>query len=179
MALPRIGGKGNEMRSLVRKIAVLGRDLRARAKLQGATYRIVIRMDNDQKPPVHELWIEKSRGEILNNYDPKNPPKLANPKQKPDEGEPPPTFSKDATLLRKPVELPKYLQFESVEISTLEEPITSGIVYIHYLPSGFADDAAIHIKYNEKINWTLAVDPLTGRMSVYDKFVQLEDLKAK
>ncbi|MCB0349754.1 MAG: hypothetical protein KDD38_01140 [Bdellovibrionales bacterium] len=181
MVLPKINNRNNELRSMVRKISVISRDLRSRAKLNNATYRLVINMGEEgEKNPRHEIWVESATGEVLNNYDPENPPTPRDQAEdKKEEGAPAPAFMPDPKVMKKPEVLPSQLIFESVEIGTLDEPITSGIVYIHYLPSGFADEAAIHLKSGEKLKWTLAIDPLTGRVDIINEFRNLEDLRAK
>lgn len=179
IAIPKLGGHNNEMKAFVRKISVLGRDLRARAKLQNATYRMVFHLFEEKSQPHAELWIEKSQGEVLNNFDPKNPPKLPDPNDKEDETAPKSPFAMDSSILQKPIQLPPFLQIESIELGGVDDPVSEGLVYIHFLPSGFADEAAIHLKFNEKIKWTLAVNQLTGQIEIIDEFIKLEDLKAK
>lgn len=184
MALPRLGGRSNEIKSAVRKLAVLSRDLRSRAKLNNATYRLVIDMGDDESTDGNDgkikttLWVERAQGEILNDYDPKNPPKLPK-KENEDEDAPAPIFSPDSKVLKKPLELPAGLIVESVELAIDKDPITSGRVYIHYLPTGFVDEAAIHLKNGKTIFWTLAIEPLTGRMDIINENRRLEDLQAK
>lgn len=187
MALPRLGGRSNEIRATVRKLAVLSRDLRSRAKLNNATYRLVINMQETEDTAKAEdrkytYWVERAQGEILNNYDPENPPQLEDKNKDEDTGDekpPPPPFVPDPKVMKKPEELPGDLIFESVELATVDEPITSGLVYIHYLPTGFVDEAAIHLKRGDKIAWTLAIEPLTGRMDIIDENRKLEDLRSK
>jgi prepilin-type N-terminal cleavage/methylation domain-containing protein len=180
LAIPRLNNKNTELRATVRKLAVLSRELKNRAKLQNATYRLVINMAVEGKEPVHQYWVERAQGQILNDYDPENPPTLPDPADaEKNKEEPPPAFTLDVKVLKEPQKLPSGLLFESVELASAEEPITSGLVYIHYLPSGYADEAAIHLKQGEKIRWTLAVQPLTGRVDIIDSFRSLEDLNSK
>lgn len=181
LVLPKISNRNNEMRAIVRRIAVLSRDLKARAKLNNATYRLAINMSEEDRKPKHEFWVERATGQVLNEYDPENPPSLPNAdKEKKDKDETSPSlFSPDTRVMKKPEILPEELLFESVELGNLDEAITSGIVYIHYLPTGYADEAAIHLKLGEKLKWTLAIDPLTGRVDVLDHFRALEELRAK
>lgn len=181
IALPRIGGRSNELKSVVRKISVLCRELKLRAKLNNATYRLAINMSEEDRKPKHEFWVEKAQGEILNNYDPKNPPQLAPPEKNESDGEaaPPSLFSADTRILKKPEVLPAGLTFESVELANVKEPITNGLVYIHFFPSGYSDEAAIHLRLTEKIKWTLATQPLTGTVDILTEYKKLEDLRAQ
>lgn len=188
MAFPRLGGRNSEIKSTVRKLAILSRDLRSRAKLNNATYRLVIDMGDSESASTNNnkikttYWVERAQGEVLNDYDPKNPPKLPSKdetKEKKEDEELPSLFSPDPKIFKKPQELPPGLIIESVELVSAEDPITSGLVYIYYLPTGFVDEAAIHLKHGEKIAWTLATEPLTGRMDIVNENRKLEDLKSK
>ncbi len=177
-ALPRLNQKNTELRAIVRKVAVLSRELRAKAKLQNATYRLAIDLgEQGAMKPQQSFWVEKAQGQILNNYDPKNPPKLLDPEKKPDEDASPSPFTPDTKIMKKPEILDEEIVFSSVELSTVDEPIENGIVYIHYFPTGFADEAALHIQISKKLNWTLAIQPLTGKVDILDKFIALEDLR--
>lgn len=183
LVIPKISNRNNDMRSMVRKIAVLNRDLKSRAKLNNATYRLVINMGEgdggDNTTAHHEFWVERAQGEVLNNYDPKNPPKLQTEEDEKKEEASVELFTPDLKVMKQPEALPGTLQFESVELGSQDEPITSGLVYIHYLPTGYADEAAIHLKVGEKLKWTLAIEPLTGRLDIIDEYRSLEDLRAK
>ncbi|OFZ12796.1 MAG: hypothetical protein A2Z20_07080 [Bdellovibrionales bacterium RBG_16_40_8] len=185
LVLPKFNNRNNEMRSVVRKFMSLSRELRAHARLSGATYRLVIKMPeegNNKKEEdneKYEFWVEKAQGQVLNNYDPKNPPKLSDPKAEKKDDEPTSPFSPDTRIIKKPEVLPGGLQFESVELANIDRPIIRGIVYVHYFPTGFTDEAAIHLQYGEKLRWTIAIESLTGHVEVIDEFRNLEDLRAK
>ena len=170
------------MKSAVRKLSTLSRNIQAQARLQNATYRLVIFIPNSEenKGVAHQYWVEKSAGTVLNSYDPDKPPPLPNSdEEKEQQEENPSPFAADTKIMKKPEALPNELMFESVELKGVDEPITEGLVYIHYLPSGFSDEAAIHLKNGEKLKWTLALDSLTGRMDLIDEFVALEDIRPK
>jgi len=179
LVLPRLNSRSNEIRATVRKIAILSRELKNLAKLQNATYRLVIHMGEEDGKPKHEFWVERGQGAILNDYDPKKPPTLPDPTKEKPEDEPPPAFTRDTKVLKKPEALPNELIFESVELASVDKPITEGLVYIHYLPTGFADEAVIHLKQGEKINWSLAIQPLTGRIDIIDENRSLRDLRSQ
>jgi len=130
---------------------------------------------------IDEFWVERAQGQVLTDYDVKNPPKLPDPteKEKKDEKAPPSQFTLDTKILKAPVAMPTGLIFERVELASSDDPITEGLVYIHYLPTGYADEAVIHLKQGEKIHWTLAIQPLTGRIDIIDEDRSLEDLNSK
>ena len=47
MALPRLGGRNYQIRSQMRRMALLSEQVRQLAKLERSTYRLVIQMDNE------------------------------------------------------------------------------------------------------------------------------------
>jgi hypothetical protein len=90
---------------------------------------------------------------------------------------PVPDFMPDTHITKEPIQLPGDLEFESVELNNLDEPIKQGVVYIHFLPTGFADEAAIHLKRGDKVKWTLYTQPFTGRMEILTEYKSLKDLR--
>ncbi len=201
IALPRISNRNNDLRAAVRRFTTLSRQLRQLAQLQNATYRLVIDMEDgsgftsDKAPAdatgtagkesaneskrVVTYWVERGPGSLVSSYDAKNPPKLPKPGDKKDEDAPADAFAQDTTVLKSKKVLDKGLDIESVELGRIDEPVTSGIIYIHYLPSGFVDEAVIHLKASEKLQWTLATEPLTGRMDIIPENRSLKDLRSR
>jgi prepilin-type N-terminal cleavage/methylation domain-containing protein len=182
LVVPKISGKSTEVRGLIRKLGVLSRELKNRAKLNNATYRLVINMGEKDRKPYHTFWVEAAPGQVLNNYDPKNPPQWTEDeaeKKEMEKNQPKSPFQPDGKVMKRPDVLPTGMIFEKVELSSLQDPVTSGIVYIHYLPSGFADEAAIQITYDKKLKWTIAVQPLTGRVDIMDSHVTLKELQGQ
>ena len=183
IVLPKINNNDNKTKAIIRKLSTLSRELRFRAKLQNATYRLVFDMETDgDDHPVDSYWVEKASGNVLNDYNPKSPPKnpakLAQERKdakKQDKKLPPPRFTMDTSIMRKPIVFPSKLVLKSVELSTLDNPVTKGVVYIHFLPSGFADEAAVHIQL-EKNKWTLVTQPFTGQMVILPENKSLKDL---
>jgi prepilin-type N-terminal cleavage/methylation domain-containing protein len=181
MVLPKINNKNNDLRATVRRFTVLNRELRNRAQLQNATYRIAIDMETDEATGrrVVLYWVERGPGSLVNNYDAKNPPKPPKKEDADNKDAPPPLFAPDPTILKSKKEIDGDLEIESVELGNVDEPVTTGLVYIHYLPSGYVDEAVIHLKGKGNLNWSLATEPLTGRMDVIPENRLLKDLKAK
>lgn len=181
-SIPKISNRKSEAQAILRKFIVLSRDLRNRAKLQNATYRIAIDLGDPVKKTGQAFWVEKASGEVINDYDPKNPPKIQkeSDKKNDEEAEKTPTqFSPDPSIYKKPQELPPPLEFSEVELAFLEEPVESGIVYIHFKPSGYADESAIHLSTSEKSKWTIYIQPLTGRAEIINEDRPLENLRPK
>ena len=78
--------------------------------------------------------------------------------------------------MKKPVDLTRGLFFESIEYAERKEAITTGKAYVHFFPSGLAEQVAIHITDKKTLNWTITIHPLTGRAEVYERKVSLKEL---
>ena len=178
--LTRIDNTNNQLKESVRQLGVLSRDIRYRARLRNATYRLVIDMhsgESSEEP--HEYWVEQGSGPILFTGESSHSPydreaKSENQSDK-DEG-PPPDFAIDKSLTPKKRTLPSGLVFEDVEIASVKDKIAEGTVYIHYLPQGLVDESVIHIKYNDDIRWTIAIHPLTGKAEFSNKYIELKEI---
>lgn len=85
----------------------------------------------------------------------------------------------DGSYTKKIPELPGGIRFEKVELTRLKNPVTVGRAFIHYLPQGLVDEAAIHIKGGETQAWTIAIHPLTGKAEVISKTVDLKEIKSQ
>ena len=177
--LNRINKSGYQFKESIRKIGVLSRDIRYRAKLQNVTYRLAINMySGEESEEPHEYWVERGSGPSLftdmDNYSPYE----EGEEEEGDRGkeEKKPEFQIDTSLTPEKKELLGGLIFEDVEVVSLSEKVSSGIVYIYYLPEGLVDESAIHIKRGEETQWTLTIHPLTGRVESLKEYIRLDDI---
>jgi general secretion pathway protein H len=163
------------MRTFIREMAIRTRELRNTARLTTSTMRIVINM-NEEKG--HSYWIESAPGtaQLMSEEQLKELARLTS-SQREDET-PKSDFEQDSRIMKKPLKPPRGLFFESVEYAT-KEPITQGLAYIHFFPQGLAEDAAIHFTDKKNLNWTMTINPLTGRAQVYERKISLKELQAK
>lgn len=175
--VPDQSRKNRQIKSLIRELAGKSKEIHSYAKLEGVTYRLVLDLKSgkDSETP-HQYWVEKTDKKILfeDSEDKK--------KQKVDEeGNPidPYGFQPDRKLIKSPKSLPSGLYFDDVEMATKKDPIKEGVAYIHFLPEGLVEETAIHIKYNDKLEWTLAIHPLTGKGDVVPEKVSLKDIRER
>ncbi len=179
LLLSRINNRNNQLKDTIRQIGILSRDIRYRAKLKNVTYRLVIDMHTGESSQVpHQYWVEKSSGPTLlsegsrhTSYEDKG-----DKEQEGDKEAPRSNFEVDRSLTPKKKPLVGGLVFEDVEIASLSEKLTDGVAYIHYFPQGLVDESAIHIKYSEKLRWTLAIHPLTGKAEAVSKYISLKEI---
>lgn len=95
-------------------------------------------------------------------------------------------FEADQTLgdLGKPIQLPDGVEILSVQTDADPEPITSGETDLYFFPRGQTQLAAIHVKGKPKlgdrmigeedIEYTILVQPLTGKVEVAPGIIDLE-----
>ncbi|MBX3022408.1 MAG: type II secretion system protein [Bdellovibrionales bacterium] len=185
MAMPYMNNRSSKTKAFLRQLTVMSRELHTRAKLQGAVYRLVIDLKetSGSERPVQTYWVEKSNGKtVLKPNEEEDAMKQASERRATDDEEKPKDprgFEMDTTLTKEPRELPSGIYFDRVELTRLEKPITGGKAYIHYMPEGLVDEAALHIKGEKTQAWTISIHPLTGKAELISKSVSLQDMKAQ
>jgi general secretion pathway protein H len=182
IAMPYMSNRNTQTKSFLRKMTVLSRELHTKAKLQGVAYRLVIEMpppDSSGRPPEQKIWVERGNSQVVLSE--KDEEKEKERREETDEKlkKDPQGFEVDGTYNKKIPELPSGIRFERVELTRLKNPVTVGRAFIHYLPQGLVDEAAIHIKGRETQAWTIAIHPLTGRAEVISKTVDLKEIKSQ
>lgn len=182
MAMPYLKNRSSQTKSFLRQFTVLSRELHTRAKLQGAVYRLVIDMKETTDPsrrPVQVYWVEKSNGRaVLKADEEKNAADLAAEKDE-EKNKDARGFAMDETMTKEPKEVPSGIWFDSVELTRLKDPLTRGKAFIHYMPEGLVDEAALHLKGERNQAWTISIHPLTGKAELISKSVSLQEMKSK
>jgi len=177
MVIPRIGNRNNEIKAEVRKLSTLTRQVRSLAKLQNATYRLVLDL-NSEGNDSYSYWLEKANKEILLTEEREENYIKSLESQRDEEEEKaadPQGFVMDKSILRGKKNLPSNMIFENIEISGYEKPLNAGKVFIHFFPSGRVEEAAIHLKLDD-FQWTLAIHPLTGKTDIASQYISLKDV---
>lgn len=182
MALPYITSRNTQTRRFLREFTVLSRELHTKAKLNGVVYRLVIEMP----PPKsngdlsgQRFWVEKSNSSLVLSKDEEERTKKLLEERDPEKRKDPKGFEVDTQLIKEPRELPAGLYFEEIELTRLPAPVKIGRAYIHYLPQGLVDEAAVHIKGVGTQAWTVAIHPLTGRAELIPKPTPLKEIKSQ
>lgn len=188
LVIPRIGNKNNQMKAAIRRFKVMTKQVRSMAKLNGTSYRIGFDLGQREDDP-QNYWIEKANYGVLIPGDKQQfledqntaARAQANNNQK---GASPSSsgFTPDDSILSGKQELPYGLRFSEIELEGLEQPIEDGRAYIHFFPQGLVEEAAIHIrygtdKYDDGLQWTIAIHPLTGQADIITENVSLDEIK--
>jgi general secretion pathway protein H len=174
IAVPRIFDKRSETRRVFRDFIVAGKDLKSRAKLDGATYRLAF--DLSEKDP--SWWVEKSTKKVMLDKAKieELQEQLKRNNGKPEEGAPPPDFAIDPSIFKTKQHLPDGYKFKQVESATADVLYTEGMAYIHFFPAGLIETSAFQIEDPKKNIWTLIYNPLTGHLDIIPEAKLLKDL---
>lgn len=183
LAMPYITNRNPGTKRFLREFTVLSRELHTRAKLQGVIYRLVIDMGepgDGLKEPVHQYWVEASNGKfIMSEKDEEETAERLKDATKDKPVKDPKGFEVDTSLIKEPRRLPGGMKFDKVELTRLKNPVTHGRAFIHYLPEGLTDEAAIHLKGEKGQALTVSIHPLTGKAELIDKSVPLKDMQSQ
>lgn len=171
----RIFNPNENRRGQVRKIAVETKELRTNARLQNATFRLVIQMDPEKG---HKFWVESASGHALQLTEAQEKElERMTQIQREDAYKGRSKFTKDKKL-GKETDLTTGLYFEGVEISGHSKEITSGLAYIHFFPQGLSDEALIKIGDRKEQHWTIKIHPLTGSAEIINGAKTFRDIQA-
>lgn len=172
---PRMGGRNNAIKACLRDLTVLSRQLHMKAKLTGTTYRIVFDLkDGASGKYVQGYWVEHSNGSTVVKP---GEEKIQPEKDKDGKEIIRSDFTPDTSIFKEPKTLPTGLHLEKVELSRLPDAITTGKAFIHYMPQGLVEEAAIHLTSDAGGKWTIAIHPLTGKAEIITDSMSLQDLR--
>ncbi|NJL25450.1 MAG: type II secretion system protein [Calothrix sp. SM1_5_4] len=152
-AMPYLSNRNSQNKAFLRELTVLSRELHTRAKLNGVAYRLVIDMaeaGDGSRAPAQKFWVERGTAKaVLKETEEEDAMKRE--QHGGDEAKKDPKgFEMDNSMIKEPRRLPSGLRIERVELTRVKSPLTSGKAFIHYLPQGLVDEAAIHIKGEKK-----------------------------
>lgn len=170
---PRLFSTSNTMRDQVRRLATLTREIRNNARLYNSTTRLAIQMSDEKG---FKYWVESAPGVValLSEEQQDDLNRLTEIQR--EEGQAKNDFSLEARILKEPVKLPRGMVFDEVEIGSKAKAISGGVAYIHFFPSGLTEESIIHLSDRKTLNWSIALNPLTGRAQIYEKKVTLREL---
>ena len=165
------------VKSFLRHIKVLSRELHIRAQLEKVTYRIVLswgytpkdlqelraapkdkknkilddirKRENGRSP--HNYWVEKASSNSL-------------------------TFQPDSKILKKAKVLSNIVQFKEAfpKMDSSEKDIYP-YAYLYYYPEGFSDAKLVHIEINEESIWSFALMPLSGELELFNEEISFKE----
>lgn len=168
LGAPRLIPKQGTMKSVARKLMVLSKETRNRARLVNSTYRIAFKIEDKSS----SFWVERASGAKL--IDPNE--EAEKEKNEDPETKKPPVFQPDQSVIKE-TSLPSDLRFSHIETINMKTPITAGMAYIYYSPEGFVEASVIQITNAKNQTWTLVINPLTGQADIVEEARSLKDLQ--
>lgn len=174
LGLSRLNSTKREVQTTVRRFSVLTRHIYNLARLKNKTYRIAFQL-NTEKP--HQYWVESATGiDTLPDYEKEQE---KDSESKDERKISPKEFKLDSEILKEPKKLPDPLKFTEIEIVNRKSSITDGMAYIHFLPQGLVEEAAIHISGGKNLTWTLITHPLNGKTEILPSHIPLKTLRIR
>ena len=77
------------------------------------------------------------------------------------------------TVTLEGVWTPQYDEVQRPEEVPPQDEADDNIVYVHFFPGGYAERAFIYLSDGDDDWYTLEIEPLTGRVIVYDEEVEV------
>lgn len=175
-SLPQFQNKNQRFKSLIRRFLVLGNKIRHNARLKNQIHRLVIDLGDEEEGEKREqsYWVELSSSPFA--LAPQNYERNEKTEEEEEGEKKEPLFSPANTILKKPINWPKTVKFESVEFPGQKEPILYNEVYIYFFPSGSIQEAAVHLMLNERTKKTFYFNSTTGEIKEFNKKIPLESI---
>ncbi|MCS6925001.1 MAG: prepilin-type N-terminal cleavage/methylation domain-containing protein [Candidatus Binatia bacterium] len=142
VAIPRLADlPGARLEASARRFAALVRYLSGEAVFRSHVYRLHYDLDR------HSYWVTV----------------LAVSQQAAE-------FVGDESPLSRPVQLPPAVRFADVHVPAVGR-VSTGQVYTHFYPYGYADPTVIHLRDHSARVLTIVIPPLIGEVRIYDGYV--------
>lgn len=172
LSLNRIKKNDNNIKSTIRELSVLSKEIRNQARLTQSTFRLMIELSDNK----YSYWVEKGnnverRDTKLNIFEEYKKEQEEKDKEK---NKPISSFQLFKKLTKKEKKLPSGISIKSVEVQNME-PITNGMAAIYYSSEGYVEASVIQIG-DAKNTWSLVINPLTGFVEILEEAKTLKDL---
>lgn len=174
LAIPRLGLKKMDNRTVFRDIVITVKEIRNRARLYNTSYRIAFKIDEQSG----NYWVEKSSSPTLldkafleKEREQKERGAASNEK---DQITSP--YQTDSSYKKGNVDLPAGYHVKSLESGPQDATFTEGVAYVHIFPQGLVEPVALQIVDPKKNIWTLVFNSITGQADIIDGAKSLKDL---
>jgi general secretion pathway protein H len=171
LGLPRIRKNNTNIKSVVREMAGLCREIRNYARMKNSTYRLVLKVGSNEDA----YGVEAATGTAL---------AFSEEKQKKfdelsEDEKPKSAFQAVDKPLKNPKVLPSGLSFRQVETKVRKTPVTKGTAYVHFSAEGLVEQSVIQITDGKNLTWSLVINPLTGHAQIIERAVELKDIERR
>lgn len=154
-----------KVNSTARKLVGMFRSIRNDAILLNGVHRFGI--DFDKKT----YWVENQKTLSMLSEDSQYSVKRKK-KSKEEEYSPPEGFSFTEKYSKKPIEFPVGVNFDGV-LKEKEGLVQEGIVYIHFFPNGFNEQAIVYVNKAgaQSKGYSVLLRPTLGRVEVFREYL--------
>ena len=165
--------KADNLKTVIRHLSTVLKKTRAYSKLNGKTYRLVLKTDPKE---ADSYWVESSSQMHLINpkASEEDKYKLSMDKEKESNSS---DFQTAKDILNNPKILPKEWSFGKIESTGHPESQESDIAYIYFFPQGVSEEATIQITNKAKIVWTIHLNPLISKPELFEEAKVLRDFR--
>lgn len=173
-------GSEKDVNNQVKDLALLGRHLRAQARIHNRTYRLTFDLPTEQEPAnTYRYAVEYSSQRVFlpgpDDEIPLGGPLEAGPVES--------SFAPDDKVGENGTRsLTSGLRVTQVELSTFPDPIQHGPASIHFFPNGRVEEAVVHLEWGSDAvgeslsRWSVYFRPYTGDPEVLSGHIPLVDL---
>lgn len=168
LGINRIRKNENTVKTTLRELSVLSREIRNHARLTQSTMRLMIEIS----PTASKYWVEK--GTAISLRDPKEEFQTDEEKANNSDEKKKPAFALYKKLSKKQKTLGKGVSFTSLEVLNME-PVTEGLTAIYYSAEGYVEASVLQISDGKNI-WSLVINPLTGFVDIATEARSLKDI---
>jgi general secretion pathway protein H len=84
-----------------------------------------------------------------------------------------PEFVPSTSARAAPTALPSSVAFQDVVLPAVGK-VSEGVVFAQFSPEGWADPLVVHLRGRSGAKTTMAIEPLTGRTRIADRYVELD-----
>ena len=85
-------------------------------------------------------------------------------------------FKEDPSVLSSRVRLPGNIHFEDI-VTQHRGKVYEGETFTQFFPNGWVEETIIHLGDKRERHYSLLVMPLTGRVRIYDRYVEFAEKK--
>jgi general secretion pathway protein H len=175
----RLNKGNNDLKAAIRKISTLTKELHNQARMQNRVLRMVIDMNEQEGSSISVEGAPKNTmltdSAFSDKADAEEDDKLSDEEKK--EKQALRAFQPDGSVLKRPLRLPLPVKIVEVEIKNLKNPIEEGKAYLYFFPQGLTQEAVIVISDGKNLNWTIAVNAITGISQVIGERKKLSELR--
>ena len=179
---PAMFSKSNRsLKHHVRRLALLGKEVRNRALITKNTHRIVF--DIQRNGVLY--WADEAPGKILIDTSEDRKELIERRKnfteREREQFEKKNPFTIVKRLFKKgPKALPPEIEIKKIELQGIKEGFEEGQVEIYFTPEGISELAVVQLQTKDKaLKWTLVTSPLTGQIKTFDGHIDMEQLESR